>query len=142
LITAQAEVSKYQAKAKFSQVPIIDYLWKREDGDNATADSELRITLINETGTQITVQDGRWTPGIDGIPLLYRTSVIKWQLRPGTEEKDMLDVPANSPFQTWVGLANNIDGTECLARAGKRNTGTLHMKIRIGANLIDHEITF
>ncbi len=79
--------------------------------------------------------------GIDGIPL-YRTSVMKSQLRPGTEEKDMLDVPANSPFQTWVGLANNIDGTEMPSAREKKEHRNTHMKIHIGANLIEHRKTF
>jgi hypothetical protein len=142
LSVASREVSLYEIKESLGRIAVIQYCWSREDGANVKVHSKLRIIFKNQTGKSLMIERATWESGRDGIPPFEQSQHLKWQLKQGDKEEFELEVPADRNFRTWIGLAEHVAAPECLNRCAKRNTGKLHLKLRLRDHQIHHGIRF
>lgn len=142
---AKEAVSLYEAKDALSLITVNNYQWKHEPGSpdhKIYVNFKIRINLKNESNTPIHIESGTWESGKDGIPAYEPSQQLKWRLKEGDPEAYSLTVPAGSVFRTWVGLAQNTDAAECLKRSASKQTGTMHLHLKIGQHLINHDLRF
>ncbi len=145
LTFAQQVVSLYETRAALPLITINDYQWKHEPGSpdhKVYVNYKIRINLKNGLSTPIHIESGTWDSGSDGIPAFEPSQQLKWRLKEGDPEVGSLTVPAGSVFRTWIGLAQTVDVLECLKRGAAKQTGTMHLHLKIGGHLIDHELRF
>ena len=142
---AQEVVSRYETIAALSLITINNYQWKHEPGTpehKVYVNFKIRINLRNGLPDPIHIESGTWESGSNGIPLYESPQQLRWRLKEGDIENTSLIVPAGSVFRTWVGLAPNTTCADCLKRSAAKQTGTMHLCLKVRQHLINHEIRF
>jgi hypothetical protein len=145
LAAAQQVVWLYEAKEALAKITVNNYQWKHEPGSQehpVYVNFKIRINLKNGLPVPIHIESGTWDSGSDGIPAFEPSQQLKWRLKEGDPEMPSLTVPGGSVFRTWVGLAPNTEAPECLRRSAARQTGTMHLHLKIGTHPIDHDLRF
>ncbi|MGO9256085.1 MAG: toll/interleukin-1 receptor domain-containing protein [Bryobacteraceae bacterium] len=128
LVVAANAASLYEAQQDLGKIRVEEYKWCWEPGsetDKVYIKSKIRVTFRNGLKTALQIESGVWESGSDGIAPYDPHQLLKWQLKPGDAEVLAVSVPAGSTFRTWIGLAENVNGEECLNRSGSRTTGTM-----------------
>jgi hypothetical protein len=145
LAFAAQVVSLYEIKEALPKITLNNYQWKHEPGSPehpVYVNFKIRINLRNGLSIPIHIESGTWDSGSDGIPPYEPSQQLKWRLKEGDPEMSSLTVPPGSVFRTWIGLAPKTEASESLKRSAARQTGTLHLHLKIGVHLIDHDLRF
>lgn len=142
---AEETASLHNVKDELAKLKIVDYRWCWEPGSATVTvyvKSKIRITFKNEMKDEFYIESGEWESGSDGIPLYQASSRLKWHLKPGGPESYSIAVSPGSTFNTWIGLAENVKGEDCLNRSGAKRTGTLHLHLKLNGHSLIHDMRF
>jgi hypothetical protein len=136
----------YEAQEVLHKITVNNYQWKYEPGtaeQRVYVNYKIRINLKNGSSVPISIESAEWDSGKAGIrPFGSSPQQLKWRLKEGDQEVSSLAVPSGAVFRTWIGIATGIHEPECLMRSAARETGTMHLHLKINDHLLDHDLRF
>jgi hypothetical protein len=142
LKVAGDSVVEYEASESISRITTAGYKFEIDDSPKIDYHRKLRIVLKNQTGYPLELDSGLWLPRGDGVALFKPLASLLWQLSDTDEQKTATHIPKDSEFRTWIGLAESVDSSEVLRRAGAKRTGVLRLILRIGSQALFCEIQY